>query len=275
MLLDELCDKINKIEKSRNYYMKLLASDYDGTLRYGQDVMKEDIEALREWKNGGNLFVIVTGRSYESIDAQIKKHQIPVDYVITNNGGMVFDKEGKILLSQYLDYDVCIQILHHIKQYDLVVSYVVNDGIHRHRIVLKPDVEDHRYPNLNPDLTEAELLDMGHFAQIVLSMPSVEASLDIAKKINALYYEKVVAYPNNFVVDIVPKDVSKASGMEFLSHFVEVDMKNIYTIGDGYNDIPLIGYGLNGSVMAWADGDVKIHAKKEYNSICEMIKDIK
>ena len=76
MFLDELCDKINKIEKSRNYYMKLLASDYDGTLRYGQDIMEEDIEALREWKNDGNLFVIVTGRSYESIDAQIQKHQL-------------------------------------------------------------------------------------------------------------------------------------------------------------------------------------------------------
>ncbi len=255
--------------------MKLLASDYDGTLRYGQDVMEKDIDALQEWKKDGNLFVIVTGRSYESINAQIQKYQIPVDYVITNNGGMVFDKEGKILLSQYLDYDVCIQILHHIKEYDLVTSYVVNDGVHRHRIVLKQGVEDHRYPNLKPDLTEAELLDMGHFAQIVLSMPSIESSLDVAKKINDLYYDQVVAYPNNYVVDIVPKDVSKASGMEFLSHFIEVEKEDVYTIGDGYNDIPLIDYGVNGSVMAWADEDVKSHAKKEYNSICELIKDIK
>lgn len=255
--------------------MKLLASDYDGTLRYGQDVMEKDIEALQEWKNKGNLFVIVTGRSYESIDAQIKKYQIPVDSVITNNGGMVFDKEGEILLSQYLDYDVCIEILHHVKQYDAIVSYVVNDGVHRHRIVLKQGVQDHRYPNLKPDLAEAELLDMGHFAQIVLSMSSVEASLHIASKINALYYDKVVAYPNNFVVDIVPKDVSKASGLEFISNLIEMKQEDIYTIGDGYNDIPLIEYGINGAVMAWADEDVKAHAKKEYNSISEMISDIK
>ncbi len=254
--------------------MKLLASDYDGTLRYGQDVMQKDIEALQEWKNDGNLFVIVTGRSYESIDAQIKKYQIPVDYVITNNGGMAFDKEGKILLSQYLDYDVCIQILHHVKQYDDIISYVVNDGVHRHRIVLKQGVQDHRYPNLKPDLTETELLDMGHFAQIVLSMTSVEASLFIAKKINDLYYDKVVAYPNNYVVDIVPKDVSKASGIDFISNLIDMNKEDVYTIGDGYNDIPLIEYGMNGCVMSWADEDVKIHAKKEYNSICEMIKDI-
>ena len=52
--------------------MKLLATDYDGTLRYAQDVMPEDLQSIEEWKNKGNKFVIVTGRSKESIDAQIK-----------------------------------------------------------------------------------------------------------------------------------------------------------------------------------------------------------
>ena len=53
--------------------------------------------------------------------------------------------------------------LHNVKKLDTVISYVVNDGIHRHRIVLQPDAVDHRYPNLKPDVTEAELLDMTHF----------------------------------------------------------------------------------------------------------------
>ena len=45
--------------------MKLLATDYDGTLRYAQDVMPEDLKSIEEWKNKGNKFVIVTGRSKE------------------------------------------------------------------------------------------------------------------------------------------------------------------------------------------------------------------
>lgn len=40
-------------------------------------------------ENKGNKFVIVTGRSKESIDAQIKLFNLPCDYLITNNGGMV------------------------------------------------------------------------------------------------------------------------------------------------------------------------------------------
>ena len=139
--------------------MKLLATDYDGTLRYAQDVMPEDLKSIEEWKNKGNKFVIVTGRSKESIDAQIKLFNLPCDYLITNNGGMVFDENGNVLLSNYLNFDVCVDILHNVKKLDTVISYVVNDGIHRHRIVLQPDAVDHRYPNLKPDVTEAELLD--------------------------------------------------------------------------------------------------------------------
>ena len=63
--------------------MKLLATDYDGTLRYAQDVMPEDLKSIEEWKNKGNKFVIVTGRSKESIDAQIKLFNLPCDYLIT------------------------------------------------------------------------------------------------------------------------------------------------------------------------------------------------
>ena len=71
-MLLKLCDKIIVNRKVEELNMKLLATDYDGTLRYAQDVMPEDLKSIEEWKNKGNKFVIVTGRSKESIDAQIK-----------------------------------------------------------------------------------------------------------------------------------------------------------------------------------------------------------
>lgn len=252
--------------------MKLLATDYDGTLRYAQDVMPEDIESIEEWKQAGHKFVIVTGRSKESIDAQIQKFALPCDYVITNNGGMVFDQKGNTMLSNYLDFDTCVDILHGIKKHETVISYVVNDGVHRHRIVLQEGMQDHRYPNLKPDVSEAELLNMSHFAQIVLSMENTNAALELAGKINDLYYDQVVAYPNNIVVDIVPKGISKASGLDFLVEYIGMDENQVYTIGDGHNDIPLIEYGSHGSVMSSADPEVKMHAKVEYNSVSDLIR---
>ena len=47
--------------------MKLLASDYDGTLKYLDHVTQQDLDSIHRWKDAGNLFVMDTGRSMESI----------------------------------------------------------------------------------------------------------------------------------------------------------------------------------------------------------------
>ena len=86
-----------------------------------------------------------------------------------------------------------------------------------------------------------------------------------------LYYEQVVAYPNNFVVDIVPKGISKATGLDFLIEYADIKEEDVYTIGDGHNDIPLIEFGVHGSVMSYADEDVKAHAQVEYDSVSDLI----
>ncbi|WP_305154479.1 HAD family hydrolase [uncultured Dubosiella sp.] len=128
--------------------MKLLATDYDGTLHYGEGIMQDDLDAIRQWKEDGNLFVIVTGRSMQSIDEQIKKFGLPCDYVISNNGGMVFDAAGKEMMANYLDYVTAVDIIYAMKEMDNVASYVVNDGFYRHKIVVDPGVTDHRYPRI-------------------------------------------------------------------------------------------------------------------------------
>ena len=39
----------------------------------------------------------------------------------------------------------------------------------------------------------------------------------------------------------------------------------------GHNDIPLIEFGVHGSVMSCADEDVKAHAQVEYDSVSDLI----
>lgn len=254
--------------------MKLFATDYDGTLLYGQHIMQEDLQAIDRWKEKGNLFAIVTGRSYESIAVQIKKYSLPCDYVVTNNGGMVFDAKGNELFASYLDYMVSIDILYAVKMMDGVASYVVNDGINRHRIVVNDQVQDQRYPSLEPDFSEQQILEMGQFAQIVISMADADMAIEMADMINMFFSEHVVAYANNFVVDVVPAGVSKATGLDFVCEYANISQEDTYTIGDSYNDIPLMEYGQNGACMVTAVDEVKEHASHIYSSIKEMLETI-
>lgn len=254
--------------------MKLLATDYDGTLCYGKHVMPEDIEAIKKWQDEGNLYVIATGRSAQSIMNQMDEIQLEPDFYITNNGGMVFDKERNELLANHLDYITAIDILYAVKEDSEVASYVVNDGFARHRIIVNPQITDTRYPTLQPDMSEEQTLSMPQYGQLVISMSNEQEALRMASQINEFFGSYVEAYPNRTCVDVVPKDISKGAGLEFVAEFSDTDDNDIYTMGDNYNDISLIEYGFNGAAIEMAPEDVKEAAKNIYASVSDMIKNI-
>lgn len=256
--------------KERNH-MKLLATDYDGTLKFGDSVLESDIEAIRKWRSEGNLFAIVTGRSKESITQQAQEHDLPVDFYVTNNGGMVFSAEGEVLLSTSLDTTTAIDLMFATHEMPDVVSYMVNDGINRHKVEVHPGLEDHRYAHLHPDLEEEDVMDTGKFAQIVYSCTSPEAALTIAENINNFFGNIVTAYANNFVVDIVPKGVSKATGLDFVAAYNDVDDNDVFAIGDSHNDIPMLESVWNSGAVLVAPAEVKEAAHGEYATVADYI----
>ena len=254
--------------------MKLLATDYDGTLCYGEHIMDEDLEAIRRWKEAGNLYVVATGRSQESIKKQIEKFDLPFDYLICNNGGMIFDENYRELEANYLDTITAIDLMYAASEFEDVASLVVNDGRNRHKLVINPNVPDHRYPTMQPDMTLEEVMDIGKFAQIVLSMSSTEAALEMAEQINEFFSSQVTAFVNGYCVDVDPKGISKATGMDYITAYTDVDEPDIYTLGDAHNDIPLIEYGLNGAAIELAPEEVKERAARTYPSVSAMVDEI-
>ena len=70
----------------------ILASDFDGTIFIEDKISKKDIQAIRDFQEAGNLFVLVTGRSFSSLFPLIE-NKIAPDVVIANNGGHIFVRE--------------------------------------------------------------------------------------------------------------------------------------------------------------------------------------
>lgn len=123
--------------------MKLLATDYDGTLCYGYgEVMPEDLEAIARWKEAGNLFAVVTGRSGLSIHRELDKYDLKPDFLICNNGGLVFDKDGRRLSENYMETITAVDLVYAMKEMDNVCSVMVNDGMARHKVIVNPQLSD-------------------------------------------------------------------------------------------------------------------------------------
>ena len=74
--------------------MKILASDYDGTLNVQGVVTKENIEAITAWRAAGNLFGVVSGRNLGSIKKFLDKDNVPYDFMVGCNGSVMTDAEG-------------------------------------------------------------------------------------------------------------------------------------------------------------------------------------
>ena len=249
--------------------MKLLGSDYDGTLRYGTDVMEEDIEAIRRWRDAGNLFAIVTGRSGESIRNEMEKYGLECDYLVCNNGGFVFQGDER-LYENYMDTLTAVDVIYALKETPGVCSIMVNDGMTRHKIEVDNGLEDHRYADKKPDLSEEEVLSLPKYGQIVASCMDDDKAIELAEMINHFFGDQLQAFPNNTCVDVVAKGVNKGEGLIFAAAYAGLDEDDVYVIGDSYNDLPMIEAVPNSAVMAIAPEDLQQQAFM----ICGGLKDL-
>ena len=85
--------------------MKYLACDLDGTLlRENQTISRENLEAIVNFKEAGNKFVISTGRNVDSIYDLFNDYpEIEYDYIVACNGAVVLDNNKDIILNKYIN----------------------------------------------------------------------------------------------------------------------------------------------------------------------------
>lgn len=249
--------------------MKILASDYDGTFRVNDEVSSENIEAVHAWRKAGNAFGFVSGRSMESIRREIEEHGIEIDFVIGNNGGVIYDKDFTEMKSYYIPFEKALDITSYLKR-ESCVSYVLNNGYHRAKVVLDETKEDSKYANVKLQISEQDILREKRIAQIVASLEKSEDGERIANYINGHFKGFACGYRNINCVDITPHGVSKATGLAYMVKKLQVEKAQVYAIGDSYNDIPMLET-FHGIAMSQAPMQVKSYTEMEAKSVSEAI----
>ena len=253
--------------------MKILASDYDGTLRTEEFVAKRDMEAIAKFQAAGNLFGIVTGRSMESLHKEIDRNGFTYDFIVTNNGGVIYDKDLACLDCKYIEFTQALDLLSYIKTLDCV-SYVINDGFHRYKYTVDENQVDNKYGGVkDTDVKQEEILDRGKIAQFVISINDDMAAHEIAQYINMNYKGYAQAFINVNCVDIVPYGVSKAEGLAYIEAHLELEHDDIYTIGDSFNDIPMMEE-FHGCTLTYVDDVIKVNCEHVYDSVADCIEDL-
>lgn len=211
---------------------KIVFSDYDGTLDTSEEDIVKNIEAINKFRKNGNLFVIATGRSYLDLKRKLDLYPIPFDYLIVNHGGVILDKKEQVIAANLIPKSIGSEILNSVKSNNDIEQIILFD-------TMKKDIKE-----LSEELTK-----------IMLEMKKESSARNLSDQLNVQYrnYVKsyVIATKNNYLVEIISITTDKGKAIEKIIEMENMNDKDVFTIGDGANDVEMIlkynGYGMKKS----------------------------
>ncbi len=250
--------------------MYILASDYDGTLTQHGTISDKDKAAITAWRNAGNLFGVNTGRGYSGIKKELERHQVDYDYLLCNNGGLIYENEAKPVEQNTADGTVLPP---------LVSLILETGGFHATigRIEMDREVcywiSENTAPKLGAEfirISADDLNEITYFTQISTQYEQEEQANQCTQQINELFGDKVTAFQNGVCIDIVPVGVNKATGLLRYMHLKQVPKDNVLVIGDNFNDLDMI-LEFNGFSVNSGRPEVITKARKSFDSIAGLI----
>lgn len=234
-----------------NIDTKILVSDYDQTFYLNDEDVEKNKIAVKDFRNKGNIFVFATGRSFFDFHNKAKLYNLEYDYVIINHGATILDKDNNI----FYNFSIKNEIIDNLKE-DLQLNKTIA-GFCCSKLESRVDFK-------YKDLTK-----------INVKYSSKELAKSINDEINGKYSQYVNSYCiSESSLEIISSETNKSKAIKLLLEKLNISTNNIYTIGDGYSDIQMIK-DFYGYAMKDAVSELKEVAKKEYESVANLIDDIK
>lgn len=209
--------------------MKIICSDYDGTLNHG-GITAEKLDAIRKWKERGNLFCVVSGRQKEFFE-EIKEKDIPIDYLLACNGAVIVDKDYNIVSDVRCDGAVAVPLIEFFFSLGGFFASVCNEG--------HVSVDNFAFPDAE-GMRLSEIGEIPYFNQISTAFPDFEASAEAAGRIKEKFGKHVNPLQNGTCLDIVPAGMDKAQGIYKLLALVGGEKTDVIAVGDNVNDEAMI-----------------------------------
>jgi Cof subfamily protein (haloacid dehalogenase superfamily) len=221
---------------------RLAVFDLDGTLLADDGIVKEEnISSIKKLVGKGFDVGIISGRPakfVEEVTKQITENMIQVSY-----NGSCIKNEYEICISNYKEIISSLKDVHIIikTQTDIYSNKNIRDTFSYNYF------ENHEYFNL------FTLNNIEVYKIIVIFENNGEYVKNHLDKIECNYFGV-----DNSGVEIAPKNVSKASALNYLVD--KYNYEDVYIFGDGLNDECMFKLGFTNIVMSNASNYIKSYA---------------
>lgn len=192
--------------------MKILASDFDNTLYVNdENTLKKNITSLKEFISKGNLFCIITGRSYTSIKVLLNKYQIPYNYLICEDGAKIFNNVDYCIESILLPSSQVEIIQQIFKKYNL--ACFLEDGY---------------------NITE----NPNDCVKVLAEYTDRQVADEIVKELHEK--TETYAYVSREHINVTSNQTNKKDALKTLMEKEKLNSYSIFVIGDDINDYEML-----------------------------------
>ena len=211
--------------------MKIIASDYDGTLNHG-GIDDKKRETIKKWREKGNKFGIVSGRMPDDLLKIYKKDELDLDFLLACNGAVILTTDGKIIKDDRIDGEILRPFLDFL--FSLGADWAT---IHCKRSYVIDENDNDRLPD---EFTRKTLPELKYFNQVSTILEDEEEALMVTNAIKEKYGDILNPLQNGRCIDIVSSRINKAKGLYDYLEIVGGKYEDMITVGDNINDTHMI-----------------------------------
>ena len=207
--------------------MRLIATDYDGTLNHG-GIDAAKLAAIRRWRAAGHKFGVISGRGPDFLARLQEELGEEFDFLASCNGGIATNRDGAELFSAACDTVDVRAFVADMFAWGARMIYI-NYADRCIRVAVPDYDEEYEY-------TLAEMPDILSFYKMATFFPGPDEAGVFAAKVRQKYGDRVNPLQNWWCVDIAPAGVNKAEGIRRLCAIYGVAEQDVIAVGDNLND---------------------------------------
>ncbi len=227
--------------------MKVLGSDFDNTIFFLNDPIqtKKNVDAINKFRQEGNIFCLITGRTFMETKDIVKELNLSFDYLVCADGAMIFNKELKCIKLKTLDRDIALKA-----------------------IKILQDNEYEPYIENGYEITDTVVNCIKISAEYCKDKEDAKRVVKILNDTLDVY-----AYASRIHINVNNPQNHKRQAVVDLSKIINISLDNFYVIGDSINDYGMIE-AYNSAVVKKYNKELEILHPKVCESVEEYIQEL-
>lgn len=260
---------------------KALVLDIDGTLTNSKkEITNNTRQAIWDAVLRGHKVMLASGRPTPGMRRYEEELELARygGYLLSFNGARIVEcRTGEVIYQRNVPQGLLPGLYQFARQRHMGLSVCLGDTVIS---AFEPD----EYIALEAGINGLPIRRVERFVEFVdfdiqkclMTAPGEQAAV-YEKELQEQYGQMASIYRSEpYFVEVMPRDVTKASSIEKMLPILGVDRENVICCGDGYNDISMIRYAGVGVAMGNAQPAVKeaadyITASNDEDGIVQVI----